>query len=85
MQQDQQVQSQLDVGSASNRVVETIYCPRDGRRVAVTFEISEGFSAARTGVVFCPFDIYGDRLNPPLGGNSCGLPCLTPVGGRAFC
>jgi hypothetical protein len=85
MRQHRQIREKSGAGSAANRVVEAIYCPRDGRRVSVTFEISKGPAAMHTGVVFCPFDIYGDRLDPPLGGNACGLPCLSPVGGRAFC
>ena len=71
-------------GETPNRMVETIYCPRDGQKVSVIFETSTGLLPKRTGVALCPKDSYSESLDPPLGGNTCELRCLSPVGGRPF-
>jgi hypothetical protein len=66
------------------RVKETIYCPRDGRRVSVIFETSSAMFPAHTGVAACPLNIYGDQFDPPLGQGACDLACLSPVRGQVY-
>jgi hypothetical protein len=73
------------IKAAGKKRLETVYCPRDGRRVLVTFEISDGLLPVRTGVAMCARNIYDDRFDPPLGEGACTQPCLSPEGGKAFC
>ncbi|MBT7770425.1 MAG: hypothetical protein HN705_10565 [Rhodospirillales bacterium] len=62
---------------SSLRVKETIYCPRDGRRVSVIFDTSIMPFPGHTGVVACPLNVYGDQFDPPLGGGACDQACLS--------
>lgn len=76
MQENQQTETIQNGNGASCRVLQTVYCPRDGRRVAVLFEFSGGPDAARTGVAVCPLNTYGNRFVPSLGGEACDQACL---------
>jgi hypothetical protein len=84
MQEIQQTETAQSEDKATRRVLETVYCPRDGRRASVIFEMSDGLLPVRKDVAVCPLDTYSNLFDPPLGGNACDLPCLFPVGGRAF-
>lgn len=64
--------------AATCRVLETVYCPRDGRRVPVLFEFAGGPEPVRSGVALCPLNTYGNRFIPSLGGEACGQACLQP-------
>ena len=66
---------------ASERVVRTNFCPRDGRRISVIFAMSGGAVPARAGVALCPLNTYSDLFDPPLGGSPCDLACLSAIGG----
>ena len=61
---------------AACRVLETRYCPRDGRRVSVLFEFSGGGVPVRSAVALCPLDTYSNRFIPALGGPACDQACL---------
>lgn len=76
MQEIQQTGTIGDATDASCRVLESVYCPRDGRRVSVLFEFSRGPDAARTGVAVCPLNTYSNRFVPSLGGEACNQACL---------
>jgi hypothetical protein len=58
------------------RVRETVFCPRNGRRVCVLFEYAGVSPTAPTGVALCPFDVYSNRFLTPLGGTPCDAACL---------
>ena len=79
MQNDRQAAMKLREECALPRVLKTVYCPRDGRRVSVIFEFSGSGEAVRTGVAFCPRDTNGNRFTPPLGGEPCDAACLAPA------
>ncbi|MDA1101696.1 MAG: hypothetical protein O2967_22270 [Proteobacteria bacterium] len=74
MQNNQPKNDHRPARAALRQRVETIYCARHGRRVAVTFDTSPGLLPMRTDVAACPLRAQG----------ACDLACLSPVGGKAF-
>lgn len=76
MRESQPTETMRNGSGASCRVLETVYCPRDGRRVSVLFEFSGGPDSARTGIALCPLNTYSNRFVPSLGGAACEQACL---------
>lgn len=68
--------------STGGRVLETIYCPLNGRRVSVIFEVAGDAQPTRNSVAMCPQNSYGNIFGPSLGGTACPSPCLSPTCGR---